>query len=97
MQGMSNSAFKYDLGITVRDKITNVEGVVTGRHEYLTGCVQYSLQPTGLDKDGKIRESYYLDEGRLDPVAKKKPIEMNASSPNGGPQRRATRPTPRKA
>lgn len=63
-------AFKIEMGVKVRDIINGFEGVVTGRAEYVTGCNQYIVCPTGLDKDGKMRDSSWFDEGRLEVVSK---------------------------
>ena len=38
------------LGKTYRDKVTGFTGVATAKHEYLNGCVQYSLE--GRVKEG---------------------------------------------
>ncbi len=40
----------------------DIEGIVFARHEYLTGCSKVTLQPRGVDKDGKPRESAWFDE-----------------------------------
>lgn len=81
------------LGSKVRDVVTGFEGITTGRAEYLTGCTQYLVAPSGVDKDGKIRESYWLDEGKLVvTAAPTKAIAAIGKQPqiaNGGPQREA--------
>ncbi len=81
---MHVTSFRFDLGSTARDIITNFEGVVTGRCQYLTGCTQYLLQPRGSAK-APAGESRWIDEGKLDLVPGKKPVALNAA-PNGGPQ-----------
>lgn len=53
------------LGKKVKDKVTGFEGIATSKHIYLTGCNQYGVQPV-VDKDGKIPELRYFDEGRLE-------------------------------
>ena len=53
------------MGKTVKDKITGFKGVVTGYCQYLTGCNQALIQPP-CGKDGKMPESYWVDEQRLD-------------------------------
>lgn len=78
-------AFKFALGDTARDVITGLQGVVTGRCEYLTGCTQYLVQPPGADKQGQPKGSHWVDEGKLDAVAGKKRVVL-APAPNGGPQ-----------
>lgn len=55
------------LGDIVVDEVTGFSGMATARIEYLTGCVQYKVQPMGLF-EGKIVESEWLDAQRLDEV-----------------------------
>lgn len=58
---------KFELGSTIRDKITGVTGITTGRAHYLYGCTQYNVvQKAG--PDGKLAENYWFDEGRLELV-----------------------------
>lgn len=52
------------LGKKVRDKVTGLEGVVAAISFDLYGCVQATLN-SGLDKDGKLRDSYWFDVSRL--------------------------------
>lgn len=52
------------LGKELEDKITGFKGIATSEHHYLTGCMQYGLQPKINDK-GEIPESRFFDEGRL--------------------------------
>jgi len=53
------------LGKKVKDKITGFEGIATSKHIYLTGCNQYALQPV-INKEGKVPDREYFDEGRLE-------------------------------
>lgn len=50
------------LGDRVRDAITGFEGIATAKHEYLNGCVRYSVEAP--DKDGKPDE-YAFDDQQL--------------------------------
>jgi hypothetical protein len=59
---MSN--FLINPGVTVVDKITGFNGIVTGRADYITGCNQYLVQPK-TDGDGKHVDSRWFDEHRL--------------------------------
>jgi len=52
---------KLNLGDKARHAITELEGIVTARVEYLTGCAQVSLQPQGLTEQGKPFDSFYFD------------------------------------
>ena len=67
---------KITLGATYRDKVTGFVGMATGKVtgfvgmatgkvKYLTGCSQVLLNPT-VDKDGKLRDSSWFDEQRLE-------------------------------
>lgn len=53
-----------EMGNKVRDLVTGLEGIVTGRAEYLNGCVQYSVKPP-VGADGKMPEAWWLDEAQL--------------------------------
>lgn len=54
-----------NFGKLAKDKITGFEGIITSKHYYITGCAQYGLQPK-IDKDGKVPDSRYFDEGRVE-------------------------------
>ena len=56
---------KIELGMHVRELFSGFEGAVTGIAEYLTGCCQVLVQPLGLDREGAMRKSEWIDEGRL--------------------------------
>jgi hypothetical protein len=72
------------LGKKVADKVTGLEGIVTGRAEYLYGCTQYCVVPVA--KDGKADGSWF-DEGRLEVIGNGiLPEEVKAEKP-GGPNR----------
>ena len=75
------------LGKLAKDKVTGVQGVIISKVEYLSGCVQYCIQPP-MDKDGKFVESLYFDEGRVVLVSEKtikvdKTDDGNAVNPGG--------------
>ena len=60
---------EFDLGVTVRDKVSGLHGIVVSRIEYLSGCVQYGIQ-AGINKDGKVRDPQYIDRQQLVEVDK---------------------------
>jgi hypothetical protein len=75
-----------ELGQNAKDKITGFEGILTARHQYITGCDQYSLSPVGLDKENKLKEIFSFDEGRVEILGPGvNPEEIKAEKP-GGPQ-----------
>lgn len=51
------------LGEKVKDQISGFTGIVTGKAEYITGCVQYLIQPQSEENDYK--EAQWIDEHRL--------------------------------
>ena len=53
-----------ELGSTVKDVISGITGIVTGKVEYLTGCKQMLIQPRS--KDGEYVEPRWFDEDRLE-------------------------------
>ena len=83
---------KIKLGSLVRDVITELEGIVIARIDYLNGCVQYSVQPK-VDKQMKLGKVEWVDEEQLEVIGDgviksyKLAIEKNAvkpRSPGGG-------------
>ena len=55
---------KFELGQKVKDVVTGLEGIVTSRTEYLTGCIHCGVQPQNL-KDGKPQDPEWIDQSRL--------------------------------
>jgi len=72
-----------NLGSKVRDSITGFEGIVTGRAEYLSGCVRILIQPQGLNNDGEMIESQWIDEGQLEIIKAEKESKKVVT---GGPR-----------
>ncbi len=63
--------FRFAIGSILKDEVTGFEGVVMGRTEYITGCLQYALCPRKMTKDGKLPEWHWFDEDRLKDTGKK--------------------------
>jgi hypothetical protein len=55
---------KFNIGDKVGDKLTTFSGVVVGRAEYLSGEVQYQVQPD-CEQNGKPVDPTWLVEQRL--------------------------------
>lgn len=83
--------FKFENGAKVKDLVTGVEGIITGRAEYLNGCVNYCVKPK-LDKEGKVAKGEWVDEPQLVALGKgvssaiKKNIEASRRLSKGGPR-----------
>jgi hypothetical protein len=55
------------LGQKVKDTITGLSGLVTGRVEYITGCNQVLIQPP-CKPDGDFVDNRWVDEDRLEVI-----------------------------
>lgn len=78
-----------DLGQQARDKITGFTGIITARASYITGCDQYGLTPPVAD--GKIGDTHYFDEARIEITGRGiLPADVTGAK-NGGPNRDAPR------
>ncbi len=78
--------FKFRLGAQARDTVTDFQGMIIARNEWMSGCVQYCLKPK-VDKDGKIPSGEWIDEDQVELVRateRKTPAKLT-----GGPQKDA--------
>lgn len=64
-----NKIFTIPLGTEVEDKVSNFKGKVLVIIEYLHNCNNYYVEPP-VDKEGKVREGHWFDEGRLTVIGK---------------------------
>ena len=77
---MIDTDFKLNNGDKVESLTTGFKGMITARADHLHGCNRYMVQPMG--KDGKLPDSYWLDEDDLNVVAKK--VLPRANNSRGG-------------
>ena len=77
------------VGLTVKDKITNLQGVVICETFWLNGCVRVGVQPREL-LEGKIQDRYDFDIEQVDLVPGAPTFHLG--EPGGGPMPKATRP-----
>ena len=74
------------LGSKVRDTISGFEGIVTARHEYLNGCVRYSISATSLDENGKMFDEAWLDDQQVEVIEEMGPeVSKDSTGKPGGP------------
>ena len=78
-----------ELGQKAKDKITGFEGIITARVTYLYGCDQYGIAPAV--RDGKIGDTSYFDEGRIEIIGRGILPEEVQVEQKGGIQRDAPR------
>jgi len=60
--------FKLNNGEKVKSSISGFQGLITARADHLNGCNRYWVQPP-VDKDGKMQDGSWFDEGELERVA----------------------------
>lgn len=86
---------RISLGDKVKDRVSGFEGIATGRHEYIFGCLQYSVTPAVKEQkdEAKVRA---FDDGALDiterNAVQRWPTDASGTpqpSPSGGPDREA--------
>lgn len=63
---------KIELGDEVRDLVTGFKGIAVGRTTWLYGCDRISVQPKGVNKEGKTYDNQGFDEPQLEIVKKAK-------------------------
>ncbi len=68
---------KFELGDRLRCRISGLVGMADQFRVFINGCHQYSIQQSGIDKDGKIKTSYWIDEAQLEFIDK----GLNAKAP----------------
>ena len=73
--------FTIALGSEVKSNISGFKGLVTSRSEHLNGCNRYWVTPP-IDKNGKLPDGYWFDEGEL--IVIKKPILPKKNPDRGG-------------
>lgn len=74
--------FMIAMGTEVKDTITGFSGKVVARCEYITGCNQYLITP-GVDKEGSLRDSTWVDEQRIELVPDTQPVILDNSQRTG--------------
>lgn len=54
-----------------KDKITNYEGIIIGKINWMFGCAQYGIASQTLNKEtGKRPDTEWFDEGRIEIMGK---------------------------
>ena len=85
------------LGMLAKDKITGFEGIVTGQAKHLYGCDTYALTPT-VGKDGTPRDSFWIDEGRVEIVGPGiNPPDVKVEKNGAGENPKPTKSMPRRS
>lgn len=78
------------LGDKIKDLVTGLEGIATGRLEYLNGCVQWLIMPP-LDKDGKYQDVQWIDQSQLKVIGDGISVKKYAALPGSKAKKAPTR------
>ena len=79
------------LGRRVLDIVTEFEGICDSICFDLYGCIQASVRPTGLTKEGEPKPAHWYDIKRLKPIGKSVMPVPDFSVPEIGPADKAPR------
>ena len=79
---------KVELGDEVEDRVSGFKGIAVARTRWISGCDRISIQPKGVDKDGKTFESQSFDEPMLKIIKRGKVevTERDEDDDSGGPR-----------
>lgn len=67
--------------------VTGFKGTVVAITTYMNGCRRMDVRPP-VDKEGKMRDGYMIDEHQLKVTKKANPPHENKSPKTGGPMER---------
>jgi hypothetical protein len=81
---MTTTTHKFGLGDKVKCQVTGHEGIIIALNKWLNGCKQYCVKGK-IDKDKKVPEGEWIDEGQLKMV--KKNFLNIKQKPTGGPNK----------
>lgn len=70
-------------GDRVRDKVSGFQGIATAKHEYMNGCIRFTVDSEEM-KDGKPVDGQWYDEQQLE-VVNEKALEVKPAQV-GGPR-----------
>jgi len=78
------NAFKFELGVKVKDVITGFTGVVTARCEHITSCNTYAVNPQEVSESKPVEPAWF-DENRMELIGDGITLpELNNSKPGAG-------------
>lgn len=81
---------KENFGKTGSDIISGFNGIITAHCEYITGCLQYLLEPK-TDPNGVRIDSQWFDESRIQ-ISDNEKVIINNQSLNIGFGKEAPKP-----
>lgn len=72
-----------EVGDLVKDQVSGIEGVLTGRAIWLNGCVQFLLRPKAGKGDNKFPDGIWMDGHQLK-VLKAQVVPFKGPKTTGG-------------
>ncbi len=75
---------KLQLGEKARDKHSGFTGVLAARHEYLNGCIRWTIEGSEGKGDNPKPVGYVFDEQQIERIEEGAP-EVKVASTTGGP------------
>lgn len=76
-----------DIGDRVRDRVTGIEGTVTGYARWITGCDSVLVQPNPKEDGDSLPTTHWFDINRVEVTKEKRITLKTGDTPeeNGGP------------
>ena len=78
---------KPDLGMTAKDIVTGIEGIIIGKSSWITGCDTYGIKQPAK-KDGTQIDIHWVDEARVEILDSESIFDKTKKQPDrstGGP------------
>lgn len=76
---------KFEIGDSLRDRVTGLQGIAMAVAFYHSGCVHYALQVRKVKDVGGLPEWQWMDQNRLDLKKKKAVVFDEPEDGSGGP------------
>lgn len=83
--------FLHENGSFIETKVAKLRGTITARSENLYGCNRYYVQPEVIEKEMKVPDGWWVDEGDINviiPAIAPAPDHSDRPDKPGGPMDR---------
>ncbi len=78
-----NKECPIKLGDKIKCRITGQEGIAYGKSTHMYGCTRIGLAPSTLDRDGKVKETFWADFPQFETMKEK--VIQRENNRTGGP------------
>lgn len=76
---------KFQNGDLLKDRVTDVEGIVMVVAYYTTGCIHYGIQAQKVNENGSLPDWIWLDESRFNLIRNQQIDFGNKQNKSSGP------------